>query len=123
MCDGDYCIFFEENASIFLKEDDNSIKKSNYDFVNICDLATMGPNSIVDIIGKVVKVGPMNNVQLRNSTRCTDRKNVSIADASGAQIELTLWGDSASKPIMLDTVLACKCVRLTDFQGLSLTFD
>ena len=83
----------------------------------------MGPNSIVDVIGKVVKVGAMSNIQLRNSTRCTDRKSVSLGDSSGAQIELTLWGDSAAKPIMMDTVLACKCVRLTDYQGLSLTFD
>lgn len=120
----DYEISFNSHTEINQCADDGeSIKKVQYHFTKIGDLANAAVNATVDVL-----------VVVKASTECAEivsqklggkvlyKRDLTVYDASGCECRLTLWGDKAQADTSLvDHILAFKAVRVGDYNGKNLS--
>ncbi len=119
----DYEITFNTDSVITPLTDDSGIKSLNLQATPIEKLESMEPNSMVDVLGVVKEVHDCTNVTTRNDKETT-RRNLTLADSSGVQINVTLWGGHAAHPDQYfanNPVLAIKGAKLSDYNGRSLS--
>ena len=122
-CKSGFEITFDANAEIQEVENDNSIQTGVFNFVKIASIESIEPNSNVDLICVVKSVGPVSTVMSKKSGQELFKSDLSIADNSNTEINLTLWGEKA-KTAMNDyancPIVAFKNLRVSDFSGRSL---
>lgn len=112
----DYKIVLEPNSSVTEKEDiEKSINLPSNNNTPIEDIPSLPLYSLINTIGMVIEEGE----HIMKKTKSGERpmRIISIADASGFKIELTLWGNFASQPLIKGQVLQLKCVKIGDFNG------
>lgn len=85
--DNPYTLLFDRNAEIIEVEDDKAIHDKNFKFSTIRDMQEMEENTIVDFIGVVHNVGPINDIFLKNG-QSKSRKLLLVTDDSGMIINL-----------------------------------
>ncbi|XP_039272067.2 replication protein A 70 kDa DNA-binding subunit-like [Styela clava] len=97
------------------------LPKVIYNFVPVSKLSNH-ISQIVDVIGVVKFADEPVSIMIKSQNRETKRRNLHLVDKSGAEVQMTLWGDEAEK---FDTegspVVACKGVRVSDFGGCSIS--
>ena len=78
--------------------------------------------TIVDVIGVAKDVGEIATISTKAGNE-VDKRDLSLLDRSGSQIQVTLWGEHAqtSTDQLEKAVVALKGVRLTDFNSRSLS--
>ncbi len=119
----EYELTFNTDSVITPLSNDSGIKCLNLQAVTIDKLESMEPNSMVDVLGVIKEVHDCTNVITRNDKETT-RRNLILADSSGAQINVTLWGGHAAHPDQYfanNPVLAIKGAKLSDYSGRSLS--
>ncbi len=119
----EYEITFNTDAEIIPLSDDSDIKSLNLQAIPIDKLESMEPNNMADVLGVIKEVHGCTNVTTRNDKETT-RRNLTLADSSGAQINVTLWGGHAAHPDQYfanNPVLAIKGAKLSDYNGRSLS--
>ena len=110
---------------------DTSKMQSRLEPVAFDKLATfLGRKGLVDVVGVVTSVGPLGSVKRKSDDADLQRRNLTLVDASRRSVELTVWGELAtSKGSDLEAlvggggfpVLAVKGVRVSDYNGVSLS--
>jgi ssDNA-binding replication factor A large subunit len=87
LLNNDFSINFDRNAEIVEVEDDETIKDKAFDFRLIKDIQDFPENSIVDFIGIVHHVGPINDIYLKNGST-KQRRMLLVTDDSKYMITL-----------------------------------
>lgn len=115
----DYELTFNGDTQVTECDDDvTSIPTIQYDFVDISRIASLEPNTIVDVAGVCVDSSAMQQFTARASGRELKKRDVVIADQSKASVSLTLWGDEAEKfDGAHQPVIVVKGARVTEFGG------
>ncbi|RIB05329.1 hypothetical protein C2G38_2118650 [Gigaspora rosea] len=119
----DYEIYLESATIIEEVANKNPTDLIKFDFVRIDNITQYEKDSTIDVIGIVINVDDIQPVMTRTTQRNINKRDLTIADQSEFQITLTLWGQNAEKygTSILNTVIACKNVRVGDFQGRNLS--
>ncbi|KAI8787409.1 replication protein A 70 kDa DNA-binding subunit-like [Biomphalaria glabrata] len=93
-----------------------------FEFVKISELDKFKPNSNVDIVGIVKVCNDVSSVVSKQTQKEIVKRDLQLVDQSGVAVNLTLWGDDATK---FDgqgfPVIAVKGARVSDFNGRSLS--
>jgi len=117
-------ISMDQNAEIHLVGNDNSIQQQQYDLTKIADLDVIEPNAHVDIMGIVKSVTPPSTVMSKKTQKELFKAELIVADNSGAQVNVTLWGDrakTAMSEFANQPLVGFKKLRVSDFGGRSLS--
>lgn len=89
---------------------------------SIAELAKIPIDSTVDVAGVALRVNDVQTITSRSSNIPYTKRDIVLADDSGAEITLTLWGVEAEEfnsPV--GTVVAVKGARLGEFRGRTLS--
>ena len=104
------------------------IPKVQYNFRNIKEIETLMKDTTIDVMGVVHEVSPVSTIMLRTGEKA--KRSIKLRDDSGAEVELTLWGDHAENlGQKLETmlfehqhpVLACKRACVGEYNGKNLS--
>ena len=83
------------DSMVQLSTDDGSaLPKIRYTFVPIAEVADKPTNAVIDVIGVVTDVSPVQNITTK-AGRELKKRTAKLADDSGMSIELTMWGATA----------------------------
>jgi replication factor A1 len=93
-----------------------------FSFVSIADLAQVEPDAIVDVLGIVKQVDDESEIISKNSSKSYIKREITLVDASNAQVRVTLWGQQAKNcTLVADQCVGFKGVKVSDFGGRSLS--
>lgn len=96
----DYCLDFGQGALFELAPDqgDAAEMSSKLSYVSIDRLhAHVGKKAPVDVLGLAWDVAPLGSVKRKSDETELSRRDVTLLDASGNTITLTLWGKHAEE--------------------------
>ena len=122
-CKSQFEITFDQNSEIHLVQDEGDIQPS-YDFVKIASLEEKEPQAAVDILAVVKHVGEISTIISKKSGKELTKCELLVEDDSGADVKLTVWGDTAANANVRFAncpVVAFKRARLSDYGGRSLS--
>ncbi|RIB13295.1 hypothetical protein C2G38_1906428, partial [Gigaspora rosea] len=119
----EYELYFGRETIINEVLDKDPSNFMTFNFVKISDLFEYEKDEIIDVIGLVTNVSDIQEIVIKSTQRNANKRNITIIDQSKYQVTLTLWGSNAEKfdNSLLKHVIACKNVRVGDFQGRNLT--
>ena len=96
----DYCLDFGQGAVFELAPDqgDAAGMSSKLSYVSIDRLAAhVGKKAPVDVLGLALDVAPLGSVKRKSDETELARRDVTLLDASGKTVTLTLWGKHAEE--------------------------
>ncbi|KAK4705716.1 replication factor A1, partial [Phenoliferia sp. Uapishka_3] len=118
----EYEITFGRDTEVELCEDQDSAPQIKYSFVELSDLANLEKDATCDVLGIVVENGDLGEITTKATQKQLKKREVTIADRSGYQVRVTLWGKSAESWEDSDHgVVAIKGARVGDFGGRTLS--
>lgn len=117
-----YDLILEKNTQISECNDSDEVPEVFGDFVSLGDLADKPADSIIDVLGVVHSSGELTEFTSKKGNQMVKR-DVTLVDASGTSVRLTLWGKVAQtfKEEEKGKVIAAKEARVSDFNGKSLS--
>ena len=88
-----------------------------YHFVEIREIANLPKDEVIDVLGVILEIGPLENFKSKNGADLAKRV-ITLGDDSLAKIQLTLWNEKASSyDANEEGVLAVKTVKVSDFNS------
>jgi len=123
-CKSSYEITFDQNAEITKVDDTGEIEQQSYDLVPIASLENVEPSSYVDVIGVVKNVGEPGSITSKKSGRDLSKCELTIVDDSGADVQVTVWGERAMRApqdFANNIVVAFRRARVSDYGGRTLS--
>ena len=132
----DYCLDFGTGAVAEPAPDQSAAASmaAAPDYVSIGNLSRhVGKKAPIDVIGVVTAVAPLGAVKRKSDDAELARRDITLADASGRTVTLTLWGDAAGgvgaelEAAAADgsrgvpPLLAATRCRVGDYNGVSLS--
>ncbi|XP_019952555.2 replication protein A 70 kDa DNA-binding subunit-like isoform X2 [Paralichthys olivaceus] len=116
-----YEITLHAQSSIVLCDDSQGVPTLHCDFVPIAELENRDKDAIIDVIGVCKSVEDVSRITTKTS-REVSKRALSLIDATGTVVTVTLWGEEAEKfDGREQPVVAIKGARLSDFGGISLS--
>ncbi|KAJ8643813.1 hypothetical protein MRB53_005561 [Persea americana] len=105
------------------------VPETKFNFVQIDQLGSyINGRELVDIIGVVQNVSTTLSIRRKSNNESIPKRDVIIADESKKTVTVSLWSDLATnigQELMekVDTapIVALKCLKVGDFQGVSLS--
>jgi replication factor A1 len=122
--DNDYELTFERDTRVEKAEGEDAavIPQIQFNFTSIADMAAVENNKTTDVIGILKEVGEVSQIVSKTTSKPYDKRELTIVDESLTQIRLTVWGAQAqSFDAPIESVLAFKGVKVSDFGGRSLS--
>lgn len=117
----DYEMTMNGETTFIPCDDCQDVPMVQCDFVSIADLETRDKDAILDVIGVCKSVEEVSRITTKNN-REVSKRAISLVDASGKMVTVTLWGEEAEKfDGSAQPILAIKGARLSDFGGRSLS--
>ena len=123
-CKSQFEITFDQNSTIELDQGGGDDIRASYDFVKVADVERSQPNDYVDILGVVKAVGEPATIVSKKSGKELTKCELIVEDDSGAEITLTMWGDTANQARERfggTPVVAFKRARVSDYGGRTLS--
>ncbi|XP_008794277.2 replication protein A 70 kDa DNA-binding subunit B-like [Phoenix dactylifera] len=125
----DYEMTLNENSIVEEADGESFIPETKYNFVKIDQLGSyVNGRELVDIIGIVQNVSPTLSVRRKSNNEPIPKRDITVADDSNKTVTVSLWNELATNAgqellDMADTtpVVAIKCLKVGDFQGVSLS--
>ncbi|KAG1341940.1 replication protein A 70 kDa DNA-binding subunit B [Cocos nucifera] len=125
----DYEMNLNENSMVEEADGEAFIPETKYNFVKIDQLGSyVNGRELVDIIGIVQNVSPTLSVRRKSNNETIPKRDIIVADDSSKTVTVSLWNELATNVgqellDMADTtpVVAIKCLKVGDFQGVSLS--
>ena len=120
----DYEITFGTDAVICAVDDDSNIAKVQFNFKKFDVLESIEPNSTIDIIGIVKGCGEPVEIASKKTGNMMTKRDLTIVDDTMVEVNLTLWNAHAREDEAQwqnYPVLAIKKVKVSDFNGVSLS--
>ena len=87
----DYEISLEPTSIVEEVADDPTIASQLYNFRSIQDVSSTNVGEIVDVLGVLVAVSEITALTRRDGSEA-HKRTITLADASGCSIDVTLWG-------------------------------
>uniref|UniRef100_A0A7S2MWW4 Replication protein A subunit n=1 Tax=Helicotheca tamesis TaxID=374047 RepID=A0A7S2MWW4_9STRA len=125
-CKSQFEVTFDQNAEIHLDNDMGDIQHQLFDFVPIAQLENIDPGKYVDVVGVVKSVGQTSSIMSKKSGQELLKADLVVADDSGAEVNLTVWGERANeaqRAYVNCPVVAFRRARVSDFGGRSLSLN
>lgn len=98
------------------------IPKIKFNFTKLDRLKEHDNNTLVDVIGVLKTVNPVNQITSKSTGKPFDRRTITIVDDSNFAIDVTLWNNTAIEfSIPEGSVIAFKGAKTNDFGGRSLS--
>eukprot|EP00960_Hanusia_phi_P015180 448394-Hanusia_phi.AAC.3 len=122
----EYEITFNRDSTFDIVADSEAPKVA-YNFRKIEEIESIEPQSIIDVLAVVHDVQPLGSVTVKSGSNAGNqiaKRDVSLLDTGGKTIKLTLWDDHkdvVTENDMSNPVIAIKGVRVSDFNGRSLS--
>jgi replication factor A1 len=118
----DYELQFERDTKVEPAEDAGGIPSINYNFTDILGLEKVEVGTVIDTIGVLKEIGPTSEITSQRSGKPFTKRELTIADDTHHEVRLTIWGEQALNfNGDLESVLAFKGVKVSDFGGRSLS--
>jgi replication factor A1 len=119
----DYEITLNAGSEVEEVPDDGGIARMRWSFVSLAGLEGVEPDSIVDVVGVVTVVADPSDIVTKKGDTITKRDVTLVDNSDGARsVRVTLWRDLATTvALQVGDVVACKAMRVGDFQGKSLS--
>lgn len=118
----DYELMFERDTQVEKAEEQTGVPQVRFNFTNIRDLESVDKNSTIDIIGVLKEVGETSEIVSNTTKKPYEKRDLTLVDNTGVSVRLTIWGKTATSfDANLDSVLAFKGVKVSDFNGRSLS--
>ena len=118
----DYEMTMNSDTLFELCTDNSSMPEMKFDFVKIADIEQAAANTTIDVIGIINNVHEITTVIGKASQKEIAKRDITMVDQSGVQINVTLWGqdaqnfDGAGYPI-----LGLRGCKVSDYGGRSLS--
>jgi len=119
----DYEINFGGEAHVSPVSSSIHVGDPKYDFKPLAGIESTDPNAYVDIIALVKDFAPSRNIVTKQGKELNKRE-LTLADDSGCQIQATIWGDKASMPPSTwesQPIVAFRGAKVSDWNGRSLS--
>ncbi|KAF2495110.1 replication protein-like protein A 70 kDa DNA-binding subunit [Lophium mytilinum] len=118
----DYELHFERDSTVEKTEDQEGAPKVRYNFTKIGSLDAVEKDSTIDTVGVLKNVGDVEEIIGKNSNKPFSKRELTLADDTLTSVRLTIWGNSAMTfDAPLESVIAFKGVKVSDFGGRSLS--
>lgn len=126
----DYEMTLNENSEVEEVVGEGAfIPETKFNFVQIDLLGSyVNGKELVDIIGVVQNVSPTLSIRRKSNNESIPKRDITIADDSKKTVIVSLWNELATNVgqellDIVDTspVVAIKCLKVGDFQGVSLS--
>jgi replication factor A1 len=118
----DYELQFERDTEVEKAEDQDNKPQIRYNFSKIGDLNSVEKDTTIDTIGVLKEVGEVTTLTSSKTNKDFTKRELTLADDSQTSVRLTIWGNSAqSFDAPLESILAFKGVKVSDFGGRSLS--
>ncbi|ERT01611.1 replication factor A1 [Sporothrix schenckii 1099-18] len=118
----DYELTFERDTQVEKAEDSSNVPKLRFNFCNLGALQSVDKDATVDVIGILKEIGETASLQSRTTGKPFDKRELTLVDDSGYSVRTTVWGKTAVDfDAKLESVVAFKGVRVSDFGGRSLS--
>ncbi|URD95318.1 Replication protein [Musa troglodytarum] len=125
----DYEMTLNENSIVEEVQGEAFVPETKYNFVRIDRLgAYVNGRELVDLIGIVQNVSSTLSIRRKSNNDTIPKRDITIADDSNKTVNVSFWNDLATDVgqqllDMVDTspVVAIKCLKVGDFQGVSLS--
>lgn len=118
----DYELQFERETEVEKAEDQSNAPQVRYNFTKIGDLNSVEKDTTIDTIGVLKEVGEVNTITSKATQKDFQKRELTLADDTQTSVRLTIWGNSAQTfDAPLNSILAFKGVKVSDFGGRSLS--
>jgi len=118
----DYELTFERDTRVEKAEDQDSVPQIKYNFTSIGDLGSVEKDTTIDTIGILKEVGELSQITSKTTSKPYDKRDLTLVDLSLHSVRLTIWGAQATNfDAPIETVIAFKGVKVSDFGGRSLS--
>ncbi|KAF2268482.1 replication factor-a protein [Lojkania enalia] len=118
----DYELQFERDTTVEKAEDQENAPRIRFNFTKIGDLNNVEKDTTIDTIGILKDVGDVTTITSKSSNKDFSKRELTIADDTQTSVRLTIWGNTAqSFDAPIDSVIAFKGVKVSDFGGRSLS--
>lgn len=118
----EYELMFERDTEIRKAEDQTAVPVAKFSFVSLQEVGDVAKDAVIDVIGVLQNVGPVQQITSRATSRGFDKRDITIVDQTGYEMRVTLWGKTAIEfSVSEESILAFKGVKVNDFQGRSLS--
>lgn len=106
----------------FQAEEQSGVPQVRFNFTNIGDLQSVEKDSTIDVIGILKEVGDTSQIVSKTTNKPYDKRELTLVDNTNFSVRLTIWGITATSfDVMLESVVAFKGVKVSDFGGRSLS--
>lgn len=106
----------------FQADEQSGVPQVRFNFTNIGDLQSVEKESTIDVIGILKEVSDTNQVVSKTSNKPYDKRELTLVDNTNFSVRLTIWGNTATNfDVTLESVVAFKGVKVSDFGGRSLS--
>ena len=111
----DYRITFDDKTIIKEVPDNGSFRESICNFTKINEICNLSNSSVIDIIGYIIEVGDVKNVNTKNGGQ--NVRHIIIGDNSGYKINITLWKPFSERDIFNNEFIAFKNLKVSEFNN------
>lgn len=88
----------------------------------LAELERVEKDSFIDVLGVLKEVGKMEEITSKATQKPHSKRDISLVDNTNTSVRCTIWGKNAEAfDIALDTVIAFKGIKVSDFSGRSLS--
>jgi replication factor A1 len=118
----DYELMFEQRTMVEKAQVQDNVPKMLYNFTNLADLQNVEKDTTIDVIGVLEKLGETSQVNSKTTQKPYDKRELTLVDNTQYRVRLTIWGNTATTfDAPLESVIAFKGVKVSDFGGRSLS--
>jgi replication factor A1 len=98
------------------------VPQVRFNFTNIGDLQNVEKDSVIDTIGILKEIGETSQIVSKTTSKPYDKRELTLVDNTNYSVRLTIWGSSAASfDVPLESVVAFKGLKVSDFGGRSLS--
>lgn len=118
----DYEIMFERESEVTPCNDQEAVPQLKFKFVPLSEIGNTEKDQMVDVIGIIKDVGEVSSITSKATQKPFAKRELTLVDSTGWSVRLTLWGKQAESFTNDDQpIVACKGVKVGDFQGRNLS--
>ncbi|KAH0565886.1 hypothetical protein GP486_000716 [Trichoglossum hirsutum] len=118
----DYELTFERDTIVERAEDQENVPQIRFNFTSIGDLQNIEKDGLIDAIGVLKEVAEVTEITSKTTSKPYSKRELTLVDSTGFSVRLTIWGNTATSfDVPLESVIAFKGVKVSDFGGRSLS--
>jgi replication factor A1 len=118
----DYELTFEAQTVVEKAEDEVNVPQVRFNFTSIGSLEEIEKDTTIDTIGILKEIAEKSEITSKTTAKPYSKRDLTLVDDSLRSVRLTVWGKTADNfDAPLESVIAFKGVKVSDFGGRSLS--